>query len=782
MIKRITIIVILFALNVPAQWVSTNSPANLTCGKVIEKGGFIFVGTDGQGVFRSSNNGNNWESISNGLASLRTTLLFSTDNYLFSVNQIGSYATIYRSSNSGDTWEPCTVPYYNYVIGIGVYNNTIWVGYYAENRVYKSTDEGTTWTLTTLPWLNIFTYNSNYIFASFGTGFWRSSDGGNNWATTLKNGLPEGQGSYKIIANDEYLFMATINSWGWNIDKVYRSSDHGDNWVEANNGLSTTGDKRDLVIKNGIIYVVCEGEGIFYSTDYGDNWLIFSDESQTPGVTWIEIIDNLFFASSLTGYGIYRSPFESASWTTIINGFPHAPVTFFHTNANTLFAGSMVDGIFRTTNNGLSWTKHGFSNAWTSLTSIDNLVFAGVGSAGVYRSGDNGINWYFLDNGLTNKNIQTIKANQQNLYLGTWYIGAPLPAGGIFTSTDYGGNWTNIGPLTGKIVSITFKDNNIYACDYGTGVVKSTDNGINWITLTNGLSSLYTLYIATNGSSIFVGTDIGIFRSDNDGDTWTNVNSGIPNSEIGAITFFGNIIYIGTNNGVYASGNNGDNWTDMSTGLEDRNVWSLEVSNGYLFAGTSSKGVWRYDTPLPVELTSFTAKVFNDKVRLNWSTATEVNNYGFEIERKTESNWTTIGFIQGNGNSNAPKEYSYNDHNPTGGNKFQYRLKQIDNDGQFKYSETIEVEMFPNDLALYQNYPNPFNPKTQIKFSVLKEIQVNISVFNSLGENVTELKNEIMKPGFYEVEFDASKLSSGVYFYQLKSGDFIQTKKMLLMK
>jgi hypothetical protein len=190
---------------------------------------------------------------------------------------------------------------------------------------------------------------------------------------------------------------------------------------------------------------------------------------------------------------------------------------------------------------------------------------------------------------------------------------------------------------------------------------------------------------------------------------------------------------------------------------------------------------------VPVELLSFSGEVIDKKVNLNWTTATETNNRGFEIQRSTivESKnkvWKEIGFVPGSGTTTDPKSYSFIDHNIETG-IYQYRLKQIDFDGSFKYSNVVEVTVNVSlKYSLEQNFPNPFNPTTTIKFSNPKEVQVNLSVYNILGEKVKELKNGVMKPGYFEVQFDASAIASGVYFYRIKEGDFVQTKKMILLK
>jgi predicted nucleotidyltransferase len=186
----------------------------------------------------------------------------------------------------------------------------------------------------------------------------------------------------------------------------------------------------------------------------------------------------------------------------------------------------------------------------------------------------------------------------------------------------------------------------------------------------------------------------------------------------------------------------------------------------------------------PVELTSFTANVQDNKVKLNWETATEINNYGFEIERNItgSENWKKLGFITGNGNSTSPKQYEFLDKNPAGGTKFIYRLKQIDMDGQFKYSNEIEVEIMPTQFELFQNYPNPFNPITNIKFSLPHTERVKISIYNSLGEEVLLLVNKDYEAGFYNIELNASNLSSGIYVYRMETANFVDSKKLLLLK
>ena len=191
-------------------------------------------------------------------------------------------------------------------------------------------------------------------------------------------------------------------------------------------------------------------------------------------------------------------------------------------------------------------------------------------------------------------------------------------------------------------------------------------------------------------------------------------------------------------------------------------------------------------SPLPVELVSFTGNLNKNCVDLKWQTKTEINNYGFDIECSVqdENNWEKIGFVEGNGNSNSPKYYIFSDEKITFG-KYYYRLKQIDNDGKFTYSNIVKVEVgdFPGDFVLDQNYPNPFNPSTSIRFAVKREQEIKLNVYDILGNKVATLfDNKAEANRVYEVDFSGKTLSSGIYIYRLESDSFIESNKMLLLK
>ncbi len=200
----------------------------------------------------------------------------------------------------------------------------------------------------------------------------------------------------------------------------------------------------------------------------------------------------------------------------------------------------------------------------------------------------------------------------------------------------------------------------------------------------------------------------------------------------------------------------------------------LEMYNNYKVAA---------DYIVPVELTSFSAQAAKDKINLVWETATETNNYGYEIQKSSDKiNFTAIGFVKGAGTSTEKHTYTYTD-DSRATNKVYYRLKQIDFDGTSWYSQVVEAaNVIPTEFALSQNYPNPFNPATTIKFQLPVNSKVSLKVYDILGSEVATLVDEVKEAGYYELSFNGSGLASGTYFFRINADNFVQTKKMILIK
>lgn len=244
---------------------------------------------------------------------------------------------------------------------------------------------------------------------------------------------------------------------------------------------------------------------------------------------------------------------------------------------------------------------------------------------------------------------------------------------------------------------------------------------------------------------------------------------------------------------IYFSTNSGSGWVGPLTINNLTTTWAdymITAPAGGPFQyvkATGNNGVQidaiGADAPFPVELTSFSAVYKSNVVNLSWKTATEVNNYGFAIERKAGSTWNAIGFVSGHGTVNTPNQYSFTDRNPVILPEVSYRLKQIDRDGKINYSPIENVNMVTKgSIALDQNYPNPFNPTTNISFTLNEKSNVKLSVFDISGKLITTLVSGVFEAGNFIVPFDATLLPSGTYIYKLEAGSFTQTRKMNLMK
>jgi hypothetical protein len=239
--------------------------------------------------------------------------------------------------------------------------------------------------------------------------------------------------------------------------------------------------------------------------------------------------------------------------------------------------------------------------------------------------------------------------------------------------------------------------------------------------------------------------------------------------------------------GSWRSINGGISWTPISIPSQGYQVVSVDSMTQFAAQGN---GFYKLDAPwfVPVELSSFTAQLVDNEVILNWTTATELNNQGFEIEHSIDNeNFSKIGFVPGFGTTTEMKYYSFRISDVAAGINY-YRLKQLDFDGTFTFYNSVQVTgSVPNSFVLNQNHPNPFNPSTTISFSLPVEANVNIKLFNMLGQEVVQIAEKDFQAGNHNVEFNAADLSSGAYIYTLEAKGingsiYKSTKKMLLLR
>ncbi len=378
-------------------------------------------------------------------------------------------------------------------------------------------------------------------------------------------------------------------------------------------------------------------------------------------------------------------------------------------------------------------------------------IFAGTDSAGVFRSTDNGESWTNL--GIMNYNIYSIGINPNgDILIPTFELG------GLFRSTDNGNNWSSLG-LNRLLMSIAINSSgDIFVGTNATGIYCSTDNGETWVQINQGLTSYtVTSLIITTSGDIFAGTMYGgIFRSTDNGENWIQFNQGLTNKYVLslAINSYGNIFAGTSGGGVFRSADYGVNWVQINRGItynEGLYFRTLAInSDQEIFAGTAA-GIFR-SMDNGENWIQTNQGLINDDVH-----SLAINSSGI-IFAGTES-----GIFQ-----------------------------SIQSTTAINTEETKIISSF----ELAQNFPNPFNPVTKIKYSIPnislstssrseskdEGSQVRLKIFDVLGHEIATLVNEEMPAGNYEVNFDASYLSSGVYFYKLQYGNYVETKKMILMK
>jgi len=788
-----------------------------------------------------------WEQTNGPYFGTMDGLCTDLDGVVFAGNDYN----VYRSTNQGDNWiDKTSFPGISFAVNT---NEEVFVG--GATSIRKSTDDGITW-------LNAGTFSNtvrtiaidsnDVLFAGTGDidpgggtagGFFYSTNNGSNWNRII---IPDTGANSIVVHPNGIINIATLyhrlirstdfgNSWTFsNLSEVYklakdnlgalyakspnavfRSFDAGLTW----NQIFSSGYNLSKVVvdEEGTIFISKYSGGISYSSDYGTTWNEISVENNKVYNIAVDLDGTIY--ASLYGIGIYRSTDDGISWIQRVSGFKNLGViSIAKSPTGSIFAGTSYGGIWRSTDNGEFWTSNGFFYEVVHAIGINpnGYIYAGIEGM-LYRSTNDGNDWLEMNLGITNPYVLSISINSSgHIFVGT--SDHLYDYGNVFISTDNGVTWSNILSNIYPVWAISANDSKVFVGTYSTldttKIYRSFDNGLTWsVSYTCPLYHyVSSITIALNGAvyagiphEIYPYNGFGVIVSTDDGETWVQKNTGLTNLDVLSLTTNSlNHIIAGTKGGgTFLSTNNGDNWINISSGLDDQKVYALTVDNdGFAYAGTGD-GVARStnSTVIPVELISFTASVLqNEKaVELNWTTATEINNSGFEIERASLSatpgqGWEKIGFIPGFGTTTELKSYSIIDEDVTTG-VYKYRLKQIDFDGSIEYSNEIEVEVdfTPKEFVLYQNYPNPFNPSTTIKFEIpnvetaRRVVSTTLKVYDILGNEVATLVNEEKQPGVYEVEFNShsdegQNLSSGIYFYQLEAGNFSQIKKMVLLR
>ncbi|RPI17892.1 MAG: T9SS C-terminal target domain-containing protein [Ignavibacteriae bacterium] len=672
-------------------------------------------------------------------------------------------------------WTQCSGIYGGTFTSFAVKGNKIFAGelnnyYVIDGGICISLDSGKSWAQTSLTNTSIrsVVISGNNIIAGGDNpsgGMYISTNDGLNWSV--------------IYTNNEYIYPLAVSGsyvYGGTGSGIYRSTNNGLNWTKPFSGVQVNA----LAANNNYVFAGTSN-GYYVSLDYGFSWQIFPFNYSIGS---FDVRGNEILAGT-AGHGVFRSSNNGLSWTPI--GLDSNFVYSVVFNGNYIFASTAITRLFSainntdvyyTTNNGANWIKTSLSgHAVRNLKVIGNYLFAGANGSGIYMSSDNGINW--VQTGIANRYINKFAVSGNNLF-------SACDGSGVYISTNSGASWQQTSLNNRTIFSIAINGNNIYAGsgkdnsgNWQAGIYLSTNLGVNWSQI--GLTNYNVFSIAVKDNYVFAGAslfypynDRKLFISSNNGLNWA---ASSLTQMVNTIIFKDNIIFAGTENGVYTSIDNGSNW--VHDNFLVGTIHSLTANGSNIFAGT----------------TGYTFKTTNNgnnwlsTGNTNTTNTVALSSDGYFVLAATGSNGSFMttnngaNWIQVNEGFPNPltffNQYSlsiYNNYAFTGTSYGLWRRPL----SEFVNINNISQQL-PEKYFLYQNYPNPFNPTTTIKYEIPNEGMVSLKVYDILVKEIYS-SSEYKKAGSYEFKFDGSNLSSGLYFYKIEAGNFVETRRMLLIK
>ncbi len=649
-----------------------------------------YAAVNSVGIFCSTNKGQTWEKygVQDYIQSAQTIAINSSGK-IFTGTQVHG---VMAFNNFGEWEERNTgLPGYDfYVYKIGTTSKgTLLISTYSGE--YRSTDEGMTWN-----YINSGKFSIHYVVSDNGdlysaeshgpnTSLWKSTDDGISWDTVA---TLSGEVS-KLQLADTLMFILTEDR------KFYCSSNMGSSWSLKYEGFQDFSNN-----SHGVLYGITMNNDVYYSSDWGDQWSLIGPvanaDVQSNTHVVLDCLPNDYVFAAPVGHGVYRSTDNGLTWAQ--SGFNFSEINSLVVNAaGNIFCGTNGSGFYQSQNHGISWRiKKEYINARVLAVNASGDLFAGTWYEGVARSKDNGESWNYVYDGISQPVFSLAIHYSDN------YIFAGTQGGKIYRSTDNGYTWSKfeISDSLASIMSIVlYQSTTILAATDNGEIYKSTDNGGSWAIINHNItesSIFYSLHVC-NDNTILLGTNNGLYRSFDAGESWSGYR--LPDRSVTCFTRNSDgHIFAGTDfYGVYRSDDNGSTWAPVLSGLETKEITSIAMDfDGYVYAGTTNGGVYR---------------------------SVSVTTSSDEAE------------------NNIPLQFS-----------------------------------------ISQNYPNPFNPSTTFKYEIAKTGFVTLKVYDILGRELATLVNEVRQPGLYSTEWNSTGKPSGVYFYRLTAGSFSETKKMILLK
>jgi len=742
----------------------------------------------GAGLYRTTNSGTTWTQIATGSAMsyyINKIVVDPTNsNYIFVATNNG----LFRSTNGGTSFSSIG-SFSNLVQDLAIHPtspDTLYVAV-TSTGIFKSTNaKSATRILTSIISqsgqerieIALSSLKPAVLYAVFAnTGgepayIGRSGNGGTTWLT----------GTTIPTNNDGYL-SSYMNTQGWYDNTLginpsdeltiyvagvdaYKSSDGGSTWSKMTSWRTYTApyvhaDNHDIVFESGSTFYLVNDGGIFKTTNSGSSWASINSGYNVTQFYYGGLSNNatnVIGGAQDNGTLLYTG---SSSWTSIHGGDGGASL-ISHTNSSEMYA-SYVFGYFEhSTNSGSTWSDISLNSAGNSSSflfiapaemSQSNSSTLFIGGDHLYRSTNKGANWFSIYN-----NPGLISAIGLSLTADTIVVGTS--SGGVYRTTNGGSNWATTTPS-------------------GIGYVTSAA-----VSFTNPNVAYVTSSGYSSGGHVYRTTNLGVASP-----SWTDVSGSLPSLPgLSVVIDRGdaNHVFVGTDAGVFETTNGGSSWAFASSGMASAaSVEDLDLTyGGHLLAATHGRGMFFSNNALPIEMSTFAAVRSGKHVQLRWSTISEMNNYGFHIQRKLSgtNTWYEIGFVRGAGTSNIPHHYIFVDEQSLEQESL-YRLRQIDRDGATTYSSESRVGALASSISL-DIFPNPWRigEACSVKVFVANPTDMRLLVFDSRGRIVQESLYPMTSSSTVELSLQTALYSPGMYLVLARTEDTTVSKKFILLK
>ena len=576
-------------------------------------------------------------------------------------------------------------------------------------------------------------------------------------------------------------------------------------WIQMSSGMSNTENISSLAVKDNII-LAGYTNGIFLSTNNGANWIHTS--LYTRQVFSFAVINNDILAG--TNDGIYKSTDNGYTWSQTSFTQKRVSALMFYNNVIYAGCGDYYNyyGVYNSTNNGTTWSQTSLNDKTVFTLAVkNNNICAGTFNYGIYVTSNGGINWTQSD--LNYTTVYSISVNEVKAFAGT-------ELGKVYSSSNNGINWLEVFSNNRGIPKIICIESNIFAGTFpsagiSNGIYVSTDNGGNWIQCNQGFQDLpWVGSFLTIDDKIYTGTEnIAIWRRELSNiitpaipqllsPANNSINIPLTTNLIWNKKRFANQYHIqlSTDSAFSNFLVNDSTLTDsvrIVTGLANNTDYWWRVRSKNTAGVSNFSPIFKFKTILPLPSTPILISPLNNSQGesltplLNWDTASNSTSFGIQVS--TDSLFGAIIFDSVVSISQVTVPSGMLSNNV----RYYWKVRGSNVSGSGPWSVIWNFtsaplafhqngDAIPKEFKLYNNFPNPFNPATNIRFDVPKSGNVEISVYDMLGKEITTLVNLQLQPGTYETEWDASGYSSGIYYYKITCGDFTQTKKMVLVK